>query len=180
MHWWGVIHNACSFPGKRAILSTSAAEDVVKTLTEKDEILLLNALKLIASIAAHPGEGRNNIRLISCSWSDRLRNFYPRDLDTFFFCSSYPAKESLPLPYFSIFGNAGNNFFLTLRLLTSTSSSRALSSAALSLSGRCNWISTALFLARDDKRAITQKELASKTLLISHKTGLMSRLAYTG
>eukprot|EP00752_Nemacystus_decipiens_P009611 g8588.t1 len=40
--------------GKRAILSTSAAEEAVRALGERDDVLLLNALKLIASIAAHP------------------------------------------------------------------------------------------------------------------------------
>lgn len=44
--------------GKRAILSTSAAEEAVKALGEEDGLLLLNALKLVASIAAHPGENR--------------------------------------------------------------------------------------------------------------------------
>ncbi|CAM9454043.1 unnamed protein product, partial [Ectocarpus sp. 13 AM-2016] len=38
----------------RAILSTSAVEESVKALRERDDVLLLNALKLIASIAAHP------------------------------------------------------------------------------------------------------------------------------
>lgn len=42
--------------GKRAILSTSAAEEAVKALGEEDELMLLNALKLVASIAVHPGE----------------------------------------------------------------------------------------------------------------------------
>ncbi|CAM9977107.1 unnamed protein product [Pylaiella littoralis] len=40
--------------GKRAVLSTSAAEEAVKALGEHDDVLLLNALKLVASIAAHP------------------------------------------------------------------------------------------------------------------------------
>lgn len=42
--------------GKRAILSTTAAEEAVRALGERDDVLLLNALKLIASIAAHPGK----------------------------------------------------------------------------------------------------------------------------
>lgn len=41
--------------GKRAILSTAAAEEAVKALGEDNDVLLLNALKLVASIAAHPG-----------------------------------------------------------------------------------------------------------------------------
>lgn len=40
-------------------MSTSAAEEAVKALGEHDDVLLLNALKLVASIAAHPGRGRN-------------------------------------------------------------------------------------------------------------------------
>lgn len=36
-------------------MSTSAAEEAVKALGERDDVLLLNALKLVASIAAHPG-----------------------------------------------------------------------------------------------------------------------------
>eukprot|EP00904_Undaria_pinnatifida_P007150 jgi/Undpi1/3565/HiC_scaffold_16.g06937.m1 len=41
--------------GKRAVLLTPAAEEAVKAMSEHDDILILNALKLIASIAAHPG-----------------------------------------------------------------------------------------------------------------------------
>eukprot|EP00903_Cladosiphon_okamuranus_P009251 g8827.t1 len=40
--------------GKRAILSTSAAEEAVRALGETDDVLILNGLKLVASIAAHP------------------------------------------------------------------------------------------------------------------------------
>ena len=42
--------------GKRAILLTPAAEEAVKAMREHDDILILNALKLVASIAAHPGD----------------------------------------------------------------------------------------------------------------------------
>lgn len=48
--------------GKRAILSTTAAEEAVKALGEEDELLLLNALKLVASIAAHPGKKKFCVR----------------------------------------------------------------------------------------------------------------------
>ncbi|CAM9585563.1 unnamed protein product [Discosporangium mesarthrocarpum] len=40
--------------GKRAVLSTKVAEGAIKALGEKDHVVVLNALKLIASIAAHP------------------------------------------------------------------------------------------------------------------------------
>lgn len=40
-------------------MSTPAAEEAVKALREEDDVLLLNALKLVASIAAHPGSTFN-------------------------------------------------------------------------------------------------------------------------
>lgn len=39
-------------------MSTSAAEEAVRALGERDDVLLLNALKLVASIAAHPGKNQ--------------------------------------------------------------------------------------------------------------------------